>query len=141
VVTLLALTTLLLGRHPIHSSAASLTLSPDGHTAALVLRVFADDFPPGRVPGAIDRYLAERFRLLDASGQSLRLCLEAVRQEGLVLQLRLHAAVAGGLRGVRVWHGVLAERFSDQVNIVQARYDGRTVSLLFTASDGPKRLP
>lgn len=140
-VALLTITTLLAARHPIHSSAAALTLSADGHTATLVLRVFADDFPPGRSPGAIDRYLAEHFRLMDGSGQALRLTLEAVQQEGLVLQLRLRATVASGLSGLRVWHGVLAERFSDEVNIVQARYGGRTVSLLFTASDGPKPLP
>ncbi len=137
----LALATLLAARHPIHSSAASLTLAPDGHTVALVLRVFAEDFPPGRAPDGIARYLADRFRLVDVTGQTLRLTLEAVQLEGLVLQLRLRADVSRGLHGARIWHGVLAERFSDQVNIVQAHYAGRSVSLLFTASDGPKALP
>jgi Domain of unknown function (DUF6702) len=141
VVAVLALTTLLAARHPIHSSAASLTLRPDGRSAAVVVRVFADDFPPGREPGSIDRYLAARFRLSDAAGNPLGLKLDAVNREGPVLLLRLTAELPHGLAGVRVWHGVLAERFTDQVNIVQAHYAGRTVSLLFTASDGPKPLP
>lgn len=140
-VALLALLTLLAARHPIHSSAASLTLAADGHTAAVVLRVFADDFPPGRARDAIGRYLAARFRIADAAGQALPLTLESIEPEGVVLELRLRVEVSRGLSGVRVWHGVLAERFADQVNIVQAHYGGRTVSLLFTASDGPKPLP
>lgn len=136
----LALLALLGVRHPIHSSSASLTLSPAGRVE-LVLRVFADDFPPGRTPAAIERYLSERFDLSDRSGKRLVLRLDSVRAEGPVLALALTAAAPQGLAGARVWHGVLGERFRDQVNILQARYGGRSVSLLFTASDGPKRLP
>ena len=140
-VAVLALTTLLAARHPIHSSAASLTLNADGRSAAIVVRVFADDFPPEREPASIVRYLAARFRLSDAVGNPLRVQLDAVSAEGLVLVLRLTVELPHGLSGVRVWHGVLAERFTDQVNIVQAHYAGRTVTLLFTASDRPKPLP
>jgi len=106
-----------------------------------VMRVFADDFPAGRAPDAVERYLASRFHLYDATGKPLGVKVEQVSAEGPVLLLRLRAGLPHGLAGIRVWHGVLAEHFTDQVNIVQARYDGRTVSLLFTASDGPKPLP
>ncbi|HEV8150808.1 MAG TPA: DUF6702 family protein [Gemmatimonadales bacterium] len=137
----LTLAAVLLARHPIHSSSASLTLAPGERNVTVALRVFADDFPPGHLPAAIEGYLRERFRLTDRAGRPIALRLDAVRAEGLTLTLTLRAPVSEGLSGVRVWFGVLAERFSDQVNILQARYGGRTVSLLFTASDGPKPLP
>ena len=126
---------------PIHSSAATITLPPGGRVAVVSLRVFGDDFPPGRDPAGIARYLAQRFRLLDRRGRSLALTLDVIRPEGAVLVLELSAPLPEGLAGVRIWHGVLAERFDDQVNIVQARYGGRSVSLLFIAGDGPKPLP
>lgn len=136
----LALLAWLGGRHPIHSSSASLTLSPAGRVE-IVLRVFADDFPPGRVPVAIERYLATRFGLYDRGGSRLATRFESLGEEGPVLTIRLTASATNGLAGARVWHGVLGERYPDQVNILQARYGGRSVSLLFTASDGPKPLP
>lgn len=138
---LLLLLTLVGLRHPIHSSSAALALPAGSATASLVLRVYADDFPPGRDPAAIARYLGERFRITDAKGRAVPLRLEAVRAEGVVLVLTLSAPAPAGLSGARIWHGVLAERFGDQVNIVQARYGGRSASLLFTAGDGPKPLP
>jgi hypothetical protein len=138
---LLVLLTLVGLRHPIHSSSAALALPEGGVTASLVLRVYGDDFPPGRDPAAIARYLGERFRITDRTGRAVPLRLEAVRVEGVVLVLTLSAPAPAGLSGARIWHGVLAERFGDQVNIVQARYGGRSASLLFTAGDGPKPLP
>jgi hypothetical protein len=127
--------------HPIHSSSAAIRQAPGGQAASIVLRVFGADFPPGRDPVAVARYLAARFRLLDQQGRSVPLRLDRIGSEGTVLLLELSAAMPGGLAGARVWHGVLAERFDDQVNIVQARYANRAVSLLFTAGDGPKPLP
>ena len=127
--------------HPIHSSSAMITLSPGSATAGIVLRAFADDFPPGASPAAIENYLSLRFRITDRDGKSVPLRVENVGVEGLVVVTRLTVSAPRGLTGYRIWHGVLSERFSDQVNIVQARYGGRSVSLLFTASDSAKPLP
>ena len=74
-------------------------------------------------------------------GHPVPLHLDTLRAEGVVLVLTLSAPAPQGLSGTRIWHGVLAERFADQVNIVQARYGGRSASLLFTPGDGPKPLP
>jgi len=128
-------------RHPIHSSAAVITLSPGCVMASIVLRAFADDFPPGTSPGAIERYLAGRFRLTDQEGKPVPLRVDSVRVDGLVVVTTLTASTPRGLSGYRIWHGVLSERFTDQVNVLQARYGGRSVSLLFTASDSAKPLP
>lgn len=127
--------------HPIHSSSATIAVHPGSHTATIVLRAFADDFPPGTRGPAVEKYLAARFRILDRAGNPVPLRVDSVRTEGLVIVTSLSIAAPGGLSGYRIWHGVLSERFSDQVNIVQARYGGRSVSLLFTASDSAKQLP
>jgi hypothetical protein len=39
---------------------------------------------------------------------------------------------------VKLSSRLLFEVFNDQVNIVQATYDGHRHSMLFTAGDGPK---
>lgn len=127
--------------HPIHSSSAILELDPGGRLVRVTIRVFAEDFPPGLRPEAIDEYLGQRFTLADNALAAMPLQLKRVRSEGAVLVLDLTAPAPRGLTGTRVWHGVLSERFSDQVNIVQARHAGRSTSLLFTATDGPKALP
>ncbi len=138
----LALIALLAGRHPIHSSSAVVNLPAGAPRAAIVLRVFADDFPPGQARGPVERYLTERFRLLDGRGRILPLSLESIATDGVVLVLTLSAPVSDGLHGGRVWHGVLAEKFSDQVNLVRVqREGGRSSSLLFVAGDGAKPLP
>ena len=123
--------------HPIHSSSASLTLNESAGGVVIVVRVFADDFPAGE-PAA---YLRERFRLIERDGRPIPLRLVERRREGAVLILKLRGELAGALSGARIWHGVLAERFPDQVDLVQAHYGRRSVSLLFSAGDGLKPLP
>jgi len=128
-------------RHPIHVSSAVITARPGATEAVIILRAFADDFPPGTHRAAIARYLAARFTITDRSGRRIALRVDSARMEGPSVVTALTAAIPAGLAGARVWHGVLAERFSDQVNIVRAHYAGRVASLLFTASDSAKPLP
>ncbi|MGQ0702443.1 MAG: DUF6702 family protein [Gemmatimonadales bacterium] len=130
------------GLHPIHSSVATVSLQPGESHATVTIRAFADDFPPGVDSAAITRYLAQRFLLLDRAGRPLPLVLHRVDLDGGTILLSLRAVVSGDLRaGARVWHGVLAERYPDQVNLVQVRVGPRTATLIFTAGDGPKPLP
>ena len=135
---LLALAT---ARHPIHASSAVITAPPGAAAAEIVLRAYADDFPPGTQPAQITRYVADRFRITDRAGRRIALRVAGVRLEGPTVVTVLTADIPTGLAGARIWHGVLAERFPDQVNIVRAHYGGRVASLLFTASDSAKSLP
>lgn len=128
-------------RHPIHASSAVITVHPGAAVAEIVLRAFADDFPPGIRPAQITRYLADRFRITDRAGRRVHLRVESARVDGPTIVTVLTGAVPAGLAGARIWHGVLAERFPDQVNIVRAHYGGRVASLLFTVSDSAKSLP
>jgi hypothetical protein len=43
--------------------------------------------------------------------------------------------------GSSVSSKLLFDKYRDQINIVQATYDGRRTSLLFTDGEGEKRLP
>jgi hypothetical protein len=135
------LASLTAARHPIHASSAVITARPGAAVAEIILRAFADDFPPGTHPAAVARYLAVRFTITDRSGRRIALRVDSARREGPSVVTTLTAAIPAGLAGARVWHGVLAERFSDQVNLVRAHYAGRVASLLFTASDSAKPLP
>lgn len=126
-------------RHPIHSSSAVLRILDRSPRAAIELRVFAEDFPPGPSRAAAERYLADRFRVLDRRGATVPLTVDGIAAEGVVLVLSLSAPVGDGLVGV--WHGVLAEKFSDQVNLVRVERGGRRASLLFVAGDRAKAIP
>lgn len=139
--TLLLLLALLAPPHPMHSSSAVLTVEPGAATARVALRVFADDFPPGAEPPGAARYLASRFRILDPQGRVLPLSVEQIRRDGAVLVLSLTVPAPNGLAGARIWHGILAERFPDQVNLVQVHRGPASGTLLFTATDGAKPIP
>lgn len=127
--------------HPIHTSSAEIVASEGTATVAVTVRAFAEDFPPGNDPAAAAAYLSERFRIRQRDGRLVAVRLDHLRLEGPVAIATLRATVPGGLAGARVWHGVLTERFNDQVNLVVARYGGRAVRLLFTAADSAKSLP
>ena len=128
--------------HPIHSSSALLTIAPDGRHATLSIRVFAEDFPPGIRADQIVPYLAERFRISSPSSRAISRRLERTEVTGPVQVVELSLEAPGGLEGATLWHGVLMERFSDQVNLVQVRRGtgGRITMLLFSPGDGPKPL-
>lgn len=106
-----------------------------------VVRVFADDFPPGSEAARAQAYLADRFRIIDATGSVVPLRLEGIVTDGMALVITLSAPAPRGLAGARIWHGVLTERFADQVNLVRVSRGGHSGSLLFTAADGFKSLP
>ena len=137
----LALAALLGVPHPIHSSSAVVSFPSGTGRASIVLRVFVDDFPPGQAPASVDRYLSERFHLIDARGARVPIQLHGITVDGAVLVLTLSAPAGGASSGARIWHGVLGERFPDQVNLVRVLRDGRAATVLFTAGDGLKPLP
>jgi hypothetical protein len=122
--------------HPTHSSSAELVQEAD--SVRVVLRVFADDVA---AVGAVAPYIARRFTLVDRSGAPVRLVWAGADSGADVITIRLHGRVAAGLSGARVSNRVLTDRFADQVNLVRARYQRRTATLIFTRGDGPKALP
>lgn len=130
--------------HPMHTSVAEITHNPMSRSADIRIRVFADDFGSAvAAPGdsAVRRYVRARFALADRTGRPLALEWLGAEPAGDVILLRLRAGVPDGLGGLRVASTLLCERFEDQVNVVRASYDGRSVTLLFTRGDLAKTLP
>jgi hypothetical protein len=145
-----ALTLLLCGvgfnLHPLHTTHTDLV--EDHGQVVVQVRAFPDDLHSAvqKREGAADdsataRYLREKIELLDASSHSVPLTWLGREMVGEVVLLRLRAIPQGGLQGTRVRQMMHMELFDDQVNVVQASYGGRKVSLLFVPGDAPKRLP
>jgi hypothetical protein len=142
------------GAHPLHTSFAEVAWDPATRSVTVSLRVFADDFGAdvarrtgapagtGGVPAddAVFRYVAARFAVVTARGETLPFRWCGARRAGVQLFVCLRAPAAAPPAGARVRSAILSETFADQVNIVQASLGGRRQTLLFTRGDGLKAL-
>lgn len=134
--------------HPMHTAVAEISCVAGCGTAAIRIRVFADDLVGAlgqdrKMPAdsAISRYVRGSFALADRAGHPLPLQWVGVEHEGDVVVLHLRVTTGVGLAKGKVLSAILAERFEDQVNIVRASYDGSTTTLLFLRGDFAKPLP
>jgi len=135
--------------HPLHSTLAEIEYQAESGSVLIRVRAFRDDLAAATsgssdslpADSVLSSYVRERLTLSDSNGRQVSLWWQGAHQEGDMVQLELRASLSGGLRHARIRAGLLCERFPDQVNIVRASYDGRTVTLLFTAGDSAKSLP
>jgi hypothetical protein len=134
--------------HPMHTSVTQISYDAGSCTAAILIRMFADDVAAAvgsdrEVPAdsAISRYVRASFTMVDRSGRSLPIQWLGAERIGDVVLLRLSAKAPQGFAQVKVLNALLADHFADQVNIVRASYDGRAATLLFTRGDPAKALP
>jgi hypothetical protein len=131
-------------RHPIHTSVAELREASG--SVEVSIRVFPDDLeravPGGESRGpALASYVARAFSISDRDGRQVRLHWKGVERNGDVLVIMLRSDSEAALSGATVSHGLLLDRFENQVNVVRASYGGRTTTLLFLPGDAAKRLP
>ena len=134
--------------HPMHTSVTEISYDAGSRTAAILIRMFADDVAAAigsdsEVPAdsAISRYVGASFTMVDRSGSPLPIQWLGAERVGDVVLLRLSAKAPQGFAQVRVLNALLADHFADQDNIVRASYDGRAATLLFTRGDPAKALP
>jgi hypothetical protein len=145
--------------HPLHTSLAELAYDPATKEIRISVRVFVDDLTKASEAYARSRtrttaiqtsvrsadspivaYARASFVVADRTGRVLLLASCGEKQVGDLLWICFRAPAPAGLSGFRVAHRMLFDLYSDQVNIVQASYNGNKVSLLFTRGDGFKRL-
>lgn len=140
---------LLLGgvMHPLHTTHTELEELGPGQVG-ITIRAFTDDLHRavarhggGVSDSALAAYVRRSLELRPPVGAAAALHWQGVRTDGEATLLRFRAAIPGGLRGTWLRQAMHAELFSDQVNVVQARYGHRRVSLLFTPGDPARRLP
>lgn len=139
--------------HPLHTTITDLVQRRDERVVRATIRIFSDDFgravlglPASAVApsasavsdSAAAAYVRAHFSLSQADGRQLPLNWCGVRRSGDLVWLCVEARRDGSLRGLRVHNQLLFELYPDQVNIVQAAWDGGRASLLFTRGDGPR---
>ncbi len=130
--------------HPLHTTLTQLEYRAAKQTVRVTVRAFADDFTAaagGVAESMAARYLRSVVTLTGRDGRPLSLAWCGVRRTGDLLWLCLEApAPSSGLAGMLIEARQLFERYGDQINIVQASYAGREVSLLFVRGDRAKAL-
>jgi hypothetical protein len=144
--TFVALACLTLGRHPLHTTHTDLVEEPGGRVTVTV-RSFRDDLrmavsklEPTVNDSGIARYVRSTVELRDPSGRIVPLLWDSARTEGDIVLVSLHGMVASGLRGASVRQAMQMELYDDQVNVLQAKVAGGSISLLFLPGDGLKAL-
>ena len=137
-----------LGAHPIHTSLAELVYDPSAKEIRVSLRVYVDDLAKASArysharsgDSAMIAYARAYFGVVDRSGKAVSLASCGEQLVGDLMWLCFRAPVRTGPSGFSIAHKVLFDLYSDQINLVQANYSGRKVSLLFTKGDGFKKL-
>jgi len=143
--------------HPLHTSLAEMVYDPAAKEIRISIRVFVDDLTKASnaynrshwlgaprigssVQSPILDYVLASFVVTDRRGRPVSLASCGDKRVGDLMWVCLRAPAPGGPVGLRVAHKVLFDLYADQINIVQAAYGGRRISLLFTRGDGSKRL-
>ena len=143
--------------HPIHTSIAEADYNRTTQKLEVALRVFVDDFdtslsvharrrvsvektPPAEFNPLSRAYLAETFTVRTREGT-----LAAHQWVGRQLNegenelwFYFEVPLPGGVEGIRIRHGLLAEQFSSQINSVRIRDDGRKATLVFLPKQAEK---
>jgi len=139
-----------LDAHPLHTSLAEIVYDPGAKEARVSIRVFIDDLTKASTAYArthksspqtmLADYARSAFIVADRGGHPLALASCGSKPVGDLMWLCFRAAAPAGLAGMQVTHRLLFDLYADQINIVQANYNGKRVSLLFTLGDGLKKL-
>ena len=133
-----------LAAHPLHTTLTQLAYRDADRSVEVTVRVFADDFRAVLARDVTDSaaaaYLRSTLTLTDRAGRPLAVVWCGMKRTGDLLWLCLRAPAPRGLSGLRVRVAVLFDRYDDQINIVQAIFEGRRVVLLFTRGDASKPL-
>jgi hypothetical protein len=145
----------LLSVHPLHTSLAEIVYNPAAKEIRISIRVFVDDLTtatnaytlahpmPGTAKSVLTptfAYAVASFVVTDNRGRRLSFDTCGEKRVGDLMWICLRAPAPAGPVGFRVAHKILFDLYPDQINIVQAAYNGKRISLLFTRGDGLKRL-
>ncbi|HKP29822.1 MAG TPA: DUF6702 family protein [Gemmatimonadales bacterium] len=125
----------LLALHPLHASTALVEIAAG--SGSITLRAFADELPWTGDSVGVASYLETRF-LVVSGGRRIAVRFISARDEGDAVVFVLRLDESPPCDNLRIWNGILAERYPDQVNLVQFRCGGRSRQLVFSAGDGAK---
>jgi hypothetical protein len=135
--------------HPLHTSLAELTFDPRVREIRISIRVFTDDLTKASAAyaksksitsSAVDAYARAMFIVADRDSRAISLQSCGSKPVSDLTWLCYRASAPRGPSGFKVAHRILFDLYSDQINLVQAAYNGKKRSLLFVKGDALKRI-
>lgn len=131
---MLAIPVLIAAAHPIHAARVELVALRAGDVVATV-RVYEEDFPPGRDHPAISAYFDRQVILTAANGSRVLLRPVSTTPEGDRLRIMLVGWSPASLTGGKLQVTLLQEKFADQVNVADVHNVGGKQQLVYLAGD------
>jgi hypothetical protein len=135
--------------HPLHTSLAELTYDARAKEIRISIRVFTDDLTKASAAyaksksirsSAVDAYSRAMFVVVDRDSRAVQLVSCGSKPVSDLTWLCYRASAPRGPSGFKVAHKILFDLYSDQINLVQAAYNGKKQSLLFVKGDRLKRI-
>jgi len=146
--------------HKIHVSVTNLEFNQPRQTVEIVIRVFTDDLENALsrranravkidpATAGIDRkvvelvmaYLRSSFELKNKAGRTVALSWNGIEGQPDMFWIFVKGRTPGGLEGAQLRNKIFCELFDDQVNIVNAKHQGKQVGLMFESKDDFKIL-
>jgi uncharacterized protein DUF6702 len=146
--------------HKIHVSVTNLEFNQSRQTAEIVIRVFTDDLEnalgrrakravkidlatAGKDNQIIDlvmAYLRSSLELKNKAGRPAALSWNGIEGQPDMFWIFVKGRMPGGLEGAQLRNKIFCELFDDQVNIVNAKLQGKQIGLMFESKDDFKIL-
>ncbi len=146
--------------HKIHVSVTSLEFSQPRQTVEIVIQVFSDDLENAlsrraeravkidpatagkdrQVVELVMAYLRSNFELKNKAGRPVTLSWIGIEGQPDMFWIFVKGRAPGGLEGAQLRNKIFCELFDDQVNIVNAKHQGKQLGLMFESKDDFKIL-
>jgi len=141
--------------HKVHLSVTNLEFNQPRQTVEIVIRVFTDDLENAlsrgvsrtvkidpesagkdrRVADLVMTYLRRNFELKNKMGRPVILSWNGIEGQMEMFWLYVKGRMPGGLEGAQMRNKIFCELFDDQVNIVNAKHQGKQIGLMFESKD------
>jgi hypothetical protein len=146
--------------HKIHVSVTNLEFNQPRQTVEIVIRVFTDDLENAlsrranrsvkidpatagrdrKVVELVMAYLRSSFELKNKAGRTVALSWNGIEGQPDMFWIFVKGRTPGGLEGAQLRNKIFCDLFDDQVNIVNAKHQGKQVGLMFESKDDFKIL-
>jgi hypothetical protein len=146
--------------HKIHVSVTNLEFDQPKQLVEIVIRVFTDDLEnalsqrakremkvdpatAGKDRQVIEQvmaYLRSNFELKNRAGRPVTLSWNGIEGQMDMFWIYVKGRMPGGLEGAQLRNKIFCELFDDQVNIVNAKHQGKQIGLMFESKDDFKAL-
>jgi hypothetical protein len=85
-------------------------------------------------------YLRSNFELKNRAGRQVTLSWNGIEGQMDMFWIYVKGRMPGGLEGSQLRNKIFCELFDDQVNIVNAKHQGKQIGLMFESKDDFKAL-